>query len=102
MRKASPPGKSVTQVPPAHRGSPENHSAHRSPPESHPVRRGSPNDRRSRAAQSFILRAFTLVTLIGGVAYLAWFSQWARPIHSLTVESAPPTTTEETAQSTTR
>ena len=92
MRKAPTPGKSVTHVPPAHRGSPENHSAHRRSPENRLVRRGSPNDRRRRSAQSFLLRAFTLVTLIGGVAYLAWFSPWARPIHSLTVESAQPTT----------
>ena len=101
MRTAPTPGKRVTQVrpaqrskpqtPPVHQGSLENHPAGRDSTENRPIRRGSPNDRRHRAARSFILRAVTLAALIGGTAYLAWFSPWARPIHSLTVESAQPT-----------
>jgi len=37
-----------------------------------------------------MLRVTLLVTMIVGVAYVAWFSPLARPIHSLTVEAAQP------------
>lgn len=55
-----------------------------------PVRSGTPNERRRRASRDFLLRAFVLVALIGGVAYLSWFSRWAKPIHALQVESVQP------------
>lgn len=46
-------------------------------------------ERRKRAARGFALRVVVLVGLIGGVAYAAWFSPWAKPVTSVPTEVRP-------------
>ncbi len=44
-------------------------------------------ERRRRAAKWFWARVLLLTLVIGGVAYSAWFSPWARAPHAVVVET---------------
>ena len=50
----------------------------------------SPNVRRRKASNAFALRVALLLFLMAGIAYAAWFSPWAKPIHSIKMESGAP------------
>ena len=54
------------------------------------TRKGSPNDRRRRSSQAFLLRIALLMLSIAGIAYTAWLAPWAKPRHSLKVETVQP------------
>lgn len=43
-------------------------------------------ERRQRAARRFALRVTTLLLLMGGVVYAAWFAPWAKPLPQAPVE----------------
>jgi hypothetical protein len=70
--------------------------------ESRPAREGSPNERRHKSAQAFILRVILLTALIASVAYGAWFAPWARPVHTLDVETIRPPGADAAKQETGR
>ena len=55
-----------------------------SPPAAYPLRQ-----QRQRASRQFTLRVFLLLTLIGGVAYAAWFAPWSRHVANVRIEVAP-------------
>ena len=38
-------------------------------------------ERRRRATRCFVIRVCVLLTLIGAIAYSAWWAPWARPSH---------------------
>ncbi|HLJ54385.1 MAG TPA: hypothetical protein VKT77_05045 [Chthonomonadaceae bacterium] len=68
---------------------PSNSAASGSGKSSRELRMDTPNVRRRNASRAFILRVTLLMALIGGVAYIAWFSPWARPVKTLRVVSVP-------------
>ena len=54
-------------------------------------RGGSTESQRRRSARAFGIVVFLLISLIIGLGYLAWFSPWARPIHTVKVDTIPAT-----------